>query len=212
MLFRSNAASPGLTIGDWSSGNSFNWPGPIDDVRIYNRALSAQEIKELYNATAGSKVSTTQKGIDKGLIGHWTFDGRDMISNVADASGQGNDAYFTHLAATTTVIGKIGQALYFNGGSWARRNDFDQATFSNKVSVSLWIKNDSSGVAQKYFSTQSTATADGFAIYNNPTTYNAIVKEDGGWASCFYNAGASERASDFGVWTHVAMEIGRAHV
>jgi len=33
--------------GDVPAGE--NWKGQIDDVRMYNRALSAQEVKRLYN-------------------------------------------------------------------------------------------------------------------------------------------------------------------
>ncbi|KKT58929.1 MAG: protease Do, partial [Parcubacteria group bacterium GW2011_GWC1_45_13] len=55
-----NVASDSLTgsilnnvnveIGDRDSGaSSLNYPGLIDEVRIYNRALSGDEIKRLYN-------------------------------------------------------------------------------------------------------------------------------------------------------------------
>jgi hypothetical protein len=33
-----------------SSNSIFAWGGAIDEVRIYNRALSAQEISDIYNA------------------------------------------------------------------------------------------------------------------------------------------------------------------
>jgi prepilin-type N-terminal cleavage/methylation domain-containing protein len=36
-----------LYIGD--RNNNSNWPGLIDDVRVYNRALSAAEVQEMYN-------------------------------------------------------------------------------------------------------------------------------------------------------------------
>jgi hypothetical protein len=38
-----------LWIGRSSENNAFTWTGPLDDVRIYNRALSASEIWRLYN-------------------------------------------------------------------------------------------------------------------------------------------------------------------
>jgi hypothetical protein len=38
-----------LQIGH-ESGSVYWFPGTIDDVRIYNRALSAAEVKQLYNA------------------------------------------------------------------------------------------------------------------------------------------------------------------
>jgi hypothetical protein len=43
-----------LLIGKISSGNSFQ--GSIDDVRIYNRALSAPEVQQLYEFESGPRV------------------------------------------------------------------------------------------------------------------------------------------------------------
>jgi hypothetical protein len=34
----------------WPNATDGYFPGSLDDVRIYNRALSATEIKQLYNA------------------------------------------------------------------------------------------------------------------------------------------------------------------
>ena len=39
-----------ITIGSWA-GESDYWPGDLDDVRIYNRTLSADEIVEVMNGT-----------------------------------------------------------------------------------------------------------------------------------------------------------------
>ena len=39
-----------MSIGATSNNHSYKWNGLIDDVRIYNRALSPAEIKALYNA------------------------------------------------------------------------------------------------------------------------------------------------------------------
>jgi hypothetical protein len=33
----------------YGAAGTYNWNGPIDDVRIYDRALSAAEIQALYN-------------------------------------------------------------------------------------------------------------------------------------------------------------------
>jgi Concanavalin A-like lectin/glucanases superfamily len=44
----SNGSS--VEIGSGSGGTNYFFPGKIDDVRVYNRALSATEVKQLYNA------------------------------------------------------------------------------------------------------------------------------------------------------------------
>ena len=47
-----NGATPALTAGVLQIGKQVGfgeyWNGPIDDVRVYNRALSAAEVKQLY--------------------------------------------------------------------------------------------------------------------------------------------------------------------
>jgi hypothetical protein len=37
-----------IHIGQWKNSSSQNWDGKIDSIRIYNRALSKQEVKQLY--------------------------------------------------------------------------------------------------------------------------------------------------------------------
>jgi hypothetical protein len=95
--------------------------GAMDDVRIYSRALSASEVKQLYNLGA-AKVNTSQQGISTGgLVGWWTFEGKNLIQNVADSSGLGNtgNLLFRTLGYVSTssmqVAGKIGQGLKFDG-------------------------------------------------------------------------------------------------
>jgi hypothetical protein len=51
----SNTTAP-LYIGSWAVGDLY-FKGSIDEVRIYNRALTADEIKQLY------RMGATPKGI-----------------------------------------------------------------------------------------------------------------------------------------------------
>jgi hypothetical protein len=44
-----------IWLGDEGAWNSQNYIGWLDDVRVYNRALSTNEIAELYNAGAGTE-------------------------------------------------------------------------------------------------------------------------------------------------------------
>lgn len=63
-----------------AGGNLYNFPGAIDGVRFYNRALSPTEVSEHYNG-----VFTTEAG----LVGRWEFDeGTGTVAN--DSSGNLN--------------------------------------------------------------------------------------------------------------------------
>ncbi len=112
-----NISTP-LKIGTNNDASAFA-NATIDDIRIYNRALGAQEIAQLYNATKGSKINTPSSfdSINNNLVAYWTFDGANLTPNVRDTSGNGKHGYFQYFGATSTVVrqGKVGQALTFDG-------------------------------------------------------------------------------------------------
>lgn len=123
-----NGTSTNATVGDttnatqsWFIGSSNNdafFNGNLDDVRIYNRALSVNEVTRLYDLGATTHVNktiTTNPDLENGLVGHWTFDG-NIDTTITDSSGQGNNGSISGSAtATMQAIGKIGQALEFDG-------------------------------------------------------------------------------------------------
>ena len=74
--------------------------GVVDDVRIYNRALSAEEMEQF--ATYG-------------LIAHWTFD-EGTGTTIADASGSGNAVSFAAGTPTWTTGIRDG-AIEFDGSA-----------------------------------------------------------------------------------------------
>ena len=102
--------------------------GKVDDLRIYNRALSAQEVAQLYaqgsvNADHSPSASSGQAptGLNSGLVGYWTFDGPSVnwaTGVVKDLSGQGNNGQVVSMSTSTSpTSGKIGQALKFRAGN-----------------------------------------------------------------------------------------------
>lgn len=136
----------GARIGTWYNGATREWDGYLDDIRVYNRLLSAEEIRRLYNLGAGTKFATTnEKGnlgnsSGSGLVGHWTFDGKYMTPNVRDSSGNGFHGVLTNFAATTTAIGRIGQALEFDGSDDVVAVTSNSALNpSSSYTVSVWV-------------------------------------------------------------------------
>jgi glucose/arabinose dehydrogenase len=63
---------------------SFNfanpWGGTIDELRIYNRALTDQEVNNMFGST-----NNTATVVNDGLVGYWPFDGSTI-----DISGRNN--------------------------------------------------------------------------------------------------------------------------
>ncbi len=92
----SNGAANFIIGGGFLNNNYFN--GLIDDVRIYNYARTADQIKADYNAGkalyVGTRITDCDESpadcVNKGLVGHWNFD--EMATTTAfDKSGNGNN-------------------------------------------------------------------------------------------------------------------------
>jgi len=122
--------------------------GKLDEVRIYNRALSAEEIKRLYRQTSPQMNASQANKLRQGLVGMWTFDGNDMSGNTAiDRSGNGNNGTLTN--GPKKVIGKIGQALNFDGvDDYIFVNDPGDSSVldfdtSSTITMSAWIRKSS---------------------------------------------------------------------
>src|SRR3990167_4581919 len=137
-----------VTIGNADGGNFFN--GSIDEVRVYNRALSQSEITELYNQ-GQVKINASQADkLTSGLVGHWTFDGQDTnwtsatAGTTADKSPVGtNTGTLNGMSRSTSpAIGKVGQGMYFDGTN--DRVDLGNNTSLNftteNFTIAFWIK------------------------------------------------------------------------
>ncbi len=110
-----------MIVGSDYRGSSAYFKGLIDDVRVYTRALSASEIKQVYNEGVGGKVNVDNASgsLLSGLVGYWPFNGADVTDKIYDRSGNNNNGYVGGGAATSSMktIGKVGQALSFNGAN-----------------------------------------------------------------------------------------------
>lgn len=149
-----------IDIGRFSSGYYFN--GKIDEVRLYNRALTDAQVTALYNSGASSfrdsHTLTDGTTLENGVVGHWTFDGKDMVPNVRDVSGNANhgvlfsDAGTFWSTGTTSVAGRLGQALSWTVSNVGGVNVLSAATLDNiedqgggGVTGSAWIYRDTGG-------------------------------------------------------------------
>lgn len=123
--------SQATSIGYNSSGN--RWNGYIDEVRVYNRELTNDDVKNLYSWAPGA-------------VGHWKMD-EAIGQTVNDTSGNNNSLTLGASTATGTddpswVTGKFGKALQFDGN-----NDYafvgDSGTsaldMSGNMTITAWF-------------------------------------------------------------------------
>ncbi|MEX0924710.1 MAG: LamG domain-containing protein, partial [Candidatus Paceibacterota bacterium] len=124
-------------FGASKSETGHRYVGKADDYRVYDRALSAEEVKGLYNATKPSTENANRNDLlTNGLVGHWSFDGPDVSASTADdVSGNGNDG--TLNGDVSPAAGVIGQGFSFDGsGDYILVSPMDGLT---NLTVSGWI-------------------------------------------------------------------------
>jgi hypothetical protein len=193
-----------------SLGLPFN--GSIDDPRVYNRVLSATEVKQLYNLGAEGHLSAAppviatsscSTGLSCGLVGYWTFDGKDTPNGtVRDKSGNGNNGTLSGIATSTFYIqGKMGQAFNFDGVN-------DSVTVASSASLptteglsySMWIKSNSTG-GTTFFARPNSGT--GYAL--SYAFGNRLTFAHDGSTDMTARTSSSFGALPIGVWTHVVV-------
>lgn len=136
-----------LTIGDRTATDR-SFDGSIDELRVYGRILSPDEVRRLYTMGGTTKLNVSQKSnLNQGLVGYWTFDAANMGTTSAnDLSGNGNSAY--EINGPRRVLGKIGQGVGFHGGEANNREAYvsvpDSAMFTpaTTLTAAAWIKAD----------------------------------------------------------------------
>ncbi len=141
-----------LIIGNMANASrTFN--GYIDEVRIYQKILDQNELTSLYNAKATIINASQNNKVISGLVGLWSFNGADMSgTTVYDRSGQGNNGTMTNYGTAGTsskVIGKVGQALLFDGvDDEVSIGSPSALALQNNLTVSAWVKRAVSGGTQ----------------------------------------------------------------
>ncbi len=113
-----------------------HFKGSIDDIGIWNRALSEEEIRILYSLekVAQNQLSQVPNYVPtSGLVGWWPFNG-----NANDESGHGNNG--TVIGATLITDRNGQQAYKFDGIDDIINVNPKVANFgANDFSVSLWV-------------------------------------------------------------------------
>lgn len=154
-------ASSAVEIGSLNFGGEQTLQGALDDVRLYNRVLTAAEVQEIYHARDGINYNQTAHApeyfngnqwvamippwpdVTNGLVGHWKLD-ETSGTTAADSSGNGNDGTLQNGmdAANDSSSGAVGTSLAFDGIddniAIANESNFDFER-TDPFSISVWI-------------------------------------------------------------------------
>ncbi|MEI6752622.1 MAG: LamG-like jellyroll fold domain-containing protein [Paludibacter sp.] len=118
-----------LSIGCFSDLTRSFFKGNLDNIRIYNRALSSEEVSQLYNSEKPAP------DIASGLVAYYPFNG-----NANDESGNGNNGTVNDATLTTDRFGNVGKAYSFDGVS--NNISFSKVPMQNTDNwcISTWAK------------------------------------------------------------------------
>ena len=116
--------------------------GVIDDVRIYNRALTAEEVYKLYYKPEGNLTITNLiSGADKNLpVAYYKL---DESSGTVALDSSGNNYHGTNIGATVTAAGYDGTnngAYSFDGSNDYISIPNPSLDLSGNLTISLWFK------------------------------------------------------------------------
>ena len=174
-----------VNIGGGTNSSWFPnaYEGMVDDIRIYDKTLTADEIAAVVTATPDPAH-------------YWPLDEDTTVDvNIIDAFG-GMDG--VNMGAVSAA-GVYGNALMFDGTNYVEIADFNTADLKN-ITVAMWMNPDvglsSTGTIKRVFS-----GADNWEVVMQGST--------GQVANNFYQSGGTYPKSNVipveGEWTHVAM-------
>ncbi|MDB5166737.1 MAG: hypothetical protein JWM37_809 [Candidatus Saccharibacteria bacterium] len=184
--------SAGLFLNNRDNNKSFN--GSMDDPRVYNRAINANEVASLYQEY---DAQTNMASGEKGLVGWWKFDGNSM-----DATPFRNNGTVLNSTLASDRKNAANSAYSFNGTNSAVNLGNSTRFNGNSITMEAWIKPTSLSttgiVMAKEFQYKYRVRTDG--------KLEALISTNG----ISWNAGAytfSGGVVSVGRWQHAALVI-----
>ena len=163
-----------LNIGNDIGGGAKEYTNMImDDIGIWDRALTEQEVTNLYNSETTAQVPSYVP--TDGLVGYWPFNG-----NANDASGNGNNGTVNGATLTPDKDGNENSAYSFDGV--VSKIYFNLNSIENTIppqselTTSVWIK--SSDLNGPLISMRGT---DGILYDFNIGTLSDVLKSPGNY-------------------------------
>ena len=177
------------------------WPGRVDDVRLYTGALDKDRVWSLFTSYPAERPAATLPAAD---LAHWKFD-ENAGTAVADASGKGRTA--TLKGGTGWNGGRSGFAGWLDGTSGYAETTGPVVDTGGSFSVAAWAQLTADAAVDR-----TVVAQDGRRVSTFLLQYNGAAKS---WAVSVPEADADGAkmsvtlvapiAPAVGEWTHLAM-------
>lgn len=124
-----------IGFGHFMTVDNF-FKGILDDMRIYNKALSYSEIEDLYDDVVSSKNPGEKKvNKPKELVAYYKFNG-----DLKDASSFKNDGIAVNSKGGIKYdYAYAGKCAIFNGASYVEVKDSDSLDLDKGFTISAWL-------------------------------------------------------------------------
>ena len=194
-------------------GNTSQFKGFIDDVKIYNYSRTAAQIKADFKSrgtTKGVSVSlgSSSKNLDalsNGLVGYWKMDESaansctGSVNDSCDSSGNSND--LAHQTTFAAAAGKFGNAQDFEAGTsdYLSINDNSTLSLTSSLTLSAWFNTESQTNGQ--IIAKDVTGGRSYYLRQFGTTIRFLVSSDGTSATAYRDSSTTLSNS---TWYHVA--------
>lgn len=195
--------APAATVGNLYVGmmnGKFYFNGKMDDLRIYNKSLSAKEVAGLYEKGLAAKPEFLTQ--TDALVAHYKFDG-----DYKDDTDFGNDAELV-AGKVTFTDGKNGKAAKFAKNTYLEVPNHESIEFDQGFTMTAWINNQKKATNMTLLhktgpSTQESSNELGlrFHVYEDFYDFNYVPFE----SQTSYLTSRYTFENNVNKWTHVAV-------
>ena len=200
--------SENLLFGKRKDGNGNNdyYMGKIDDIGIWNRALSQQEITNMYNGVNYSDTCNAVSGsLVNGLVAYYPFCG-----NANDQTGNGNNGLVNEATLTTDRFGNANSAYSFDGV-----NDFISCLNNN-----IPMANSSRTFSAWFYLTPTSGYSDGYSLISYGTNSfpdgrlnDVNINQNGIWYNAHqYYASSSSSVNNTNSWNNLVVTYDNTNI
>ncbi len=189
-----------------ANGTNFYYKGKIDDIGIWNRALSQQEITSMFNGVNYSDTCNAVSGsLVNGLVAYYPFCG-----NANDQSGNGNNGLVNEATLTTDRFGNANSAYSFDGV-----NDFISCLNNN-----IPMGNSSRTFSAWFYLTPTSGYSDGYSLISYGTNSfpdgrlnDVNINQNGIWYNAHqYYASTLSSVNNTNSWNNLVVTYDNTNI
>ena len=207
----------GVSCNGTDSQNAFN--GTLDEIMLFNRSLSTDEVAELYQSqvTYGTQTNFTLSEQNTGdadvnydffrngtVAGMWHFD-EGSGNTTVDSSGNGNKGTLTNMNTTGNATSgwnstdcKYGSCLKFDGvDDYVDVGNANSLNITDAITISAWIK--AGDVTTDGGLTRRIVTKTVYLLAAGDKAFFRVINTTDGDNSLSY----TWSSADIGVWHHI---------